>query len=380
MKKPVLVIVSLVAWLGASVVAAPAAQAHSFKSGETVTTQADQPIDQSLFAGGQTISIASEVFGDVFCAGQTVTISGRVHGDVICAAQTLTITGPVDGDVRLAGQTVSLGSTVGGNATIGSQSFVLTGNGRVNGDLTLGSETAQLNGEVVRDVAFGSTTATLSNRIGRNVIGETQQLSLGSQALIGGDLRYTSANTVETATGARVLGATVKSSPRQQPERARSAADTFVWYLTLLTGLLLAAIALAALLGRLLPAVIAQARPRLWLPLLVGFVVTLFTPVALVILAFTVIGLPLALVFGALWFAVLALSWFVSAYYLGQLVMKSGHPLIRTLVGTAGLFVLSVVPLLGFLVVIAAVYLGCGMIVLSIVRPTPSHKSTPAQA
>src|SRR5687767_8290621 len=82
--------------------------AHSFRSGENVTVNQSQKIDETLFAYGRTIDISTEVQGDIICAGQTINISATVHGDIICAGQTVNITGQVNGDVRLAAQTITL--------------------------------------------------------------------------------------------------------------------------------------------------------------------------------------------------------------------------------------------------------------------------------
>src|SRR5579872_3863837 len=96
--------------VGILLASAKLVSAHGFYTGTNVDIGQSQPIQETVFAGGNTIDINTEVFGDVFCAGQTVTISGTIHGDVICAGQTVTVNGKVDGNIRLAGQTVNVGA------------------------------------------------------------------------------------------------------------------------------------------------------------------------------------------------------------------------------------------------------------------------------
>lgn len=350
--------------------------AQSFKSGTNVTISQNEKVDQTVFAAGRTVDINAEVFGDVFCAGQTVNISGTVHGDVICAGQTVNVTGTVDGNVRLAGQTVTLGANVSGNATIGGQSFTLLSSGSVGGDLSLGSSDASLNGNVGRDLAVGGQNVTLASSVGRNIQGNVENLSLTSSAKVAGTLDYTSNNDASIASGAQVGGPVTRNIPQQEEKSTPSAAAFLgfgiAWFLYWFVAMLITAMALALLFPRALQATTQQAVPTPWKALLVGFVASMVVPVALIVLALTVVGLPLALLLGLLWFLVLILSGPVFGYYIGRLVLRnSQQPLLIMLVGASIVLALYFIPILGFFVLIAAGLFGTGMILLEASKRTP---------
>lgn len=348
--------------------------AHSFRSGENVTVGSSRAINHSLFAAGNSVDISSEVFGDVFCAGQTVTVSGTVHGDVICAGQTVNVTGKVDGDVRLAGQSVNVGGNVKGNATVTGQTFTLGSRAAVDGDVTSSAAEATFNGPVGRDLAAGGNKVVIASLVGRDVKGEVKSLKLTDTARVKGNIDFTSNREADKAGGAVVNGKiTRRDLPNKSEDRPKTAAifaiGGFVyWFLAML----LLAMVLAFLLPRMLQVVTDRALPTPWRALLVGFVANLVMPIILLAVALTFIGLPLALLMGLAWLVLLLLSGPVAGYYLGRLILRnSRQPLLIMLVGAAVLLVLCAIPVIGFLVLLLAIWGGSGMTVLELSRRTP---------
>lgn len=350
------------------------ASAHSFRSGSNVAVGQGEKVDHTLFVAGQTVDISSEVFGDVFCAGQTVTVSGTVHGDVICAGQTVTITGKVDGDVRLVGQTVTLGAEVAGNATIGGQTFNLESRGKIAGDATIGSEKAVFNGPVGRDLAVGGSNATISSTVGRDIKGSLENLSLASGARVQGNIDFTSSNDISKAEGSVIGGKVTRTDAPKEDQSKRGAVFGFSlgWFIYCFLALLITAMALALLFPRMLHTVSGKAMPRPWKALLTGFLASISVPVILIILAITVVGLPLAFIVGLSWLIILMLSGPLFGYYLGRQILRdSRQPLLIMLVGASLLIVSYFIPVIGFLAVLAAIWIGAGMALLAIFDKTP---------
>lgn len=350
------------------------AGAHNFKTGTNVTISQNDKVQHTVFAAGQTVDINSEVFGDVFCAGQTVTISGIVHGDVLCAGQTVNVTGRVDGDVRLVGQTVTLGADVAGNATIGGQSFILESTGKVGGDMTLGSTTATLSGTVGRDLAVGGQTVTVGNSVGRDIKATVEHLQLTSAARVNGNINYTSAKVLDKAPGAVIGGTVSRSNPPEQAKSKHGALFGFGigWFVYWFLALLLVAMTLALLFPRMLAVATNRAIPRPWKALLIGFIASISMPVLFVLLLVTVVGIPLAFIVGLLWLVILLLSGPLFGYYLGRIILRgSRNPLLIMLVGSAVLLILFFIPLIGFIALLAASWVGSGILLLELFGRTP---------
>lgn len=363
----VLIATITMAWTGL-------ASAHSFHSGTNVTISRQKPIHQTVFAAGRTVNIDNEVYGDVFCAGQTVTVSGTIHGDVICAGQSVHVTGKVDGDVRLAGQTVTLGASVAGNATIAGQDFVLESVGSVAGDVSVGSTDATLNGSVGRDLAVGGDSATVTASVGRDVRGSVNTLTLASGARVAGNIDYTSKNNLKKSSGAVVNGSVHRSEPQESSKSKHGAVFGFGlgWFAYWFVAMLLTAMVIALLFPQMLHKVTDKATPRPWKALLVGFLASLAAPAIFVLLALTVVGIPLAFLAGIFWFVVLTLSGPIFGYYLGRVMLRdSKQPLLIMLLGATVLLLLYFIPVVGVIALLAAVWLGSGMLLLEIFERTP---------
>ncbi len=351
-----------------------AATAHSFHTGTNVVLGQGEAIHQTVFAAGSTVDISREVYGDVFCAGQNVTVSATVHGDVLCAGQTVHVTGKIEGNVRLAGQTVTLGADVSGNATIGGQTFTLESTSKIGGDLTLGSATASLNGAVGRDVLVGGSNVTISSTVGRNVKGSVETLLLTASARVAGNVDYTSKNLISAAEGSVVGGAVTRTEPPQQAKDKHFAVLGFgiAWFVYWFFASLLIALAFALLFPRVLHSVSGKAIKHPVKSALVGLLACATVPVIIVILFFTLVGIPLGLLLSLLWLVVLLLSWPFTAFYLGRLLMrKAKNSLLIMLVGASVLLVALFLPIIGMLVAFATVLLGTGMFLLEVMQRTP---------
>lgn len=292
---------------------------------------------------------------------------------MICGGQNVTVSGEVEGDVRLAGQSVTIGGQIGGSASVAASVFSLESRAQVSRDLSVASGDISLQGEVGRDAALAGASAVLGNQIGRNVNASVENLRLSSQADIGGGLYYTSSRDAEVAEGAQVAGETRRTQPAQTKRSFESpfkASASFALYV--IASLLILSLALVLLFPRLIHTVTNQAVAQPLKVLLVGFVASLAVPVLVVVLMITVLGIPLALLVLGVWLLVLFLAGPVFSYYVGRLLL-SGHrtALLVMALGAFVVLLLLFVPVIGFLVWLAAMWMGAGMILLEAMKLTP---------
>lgn len=122
-----------------------------FAVGETVLI--DQPITGDLFAAGERVTVGTTVSEDTFAAGSIVEINGTIADDLFIAANTATIAATTDdlfatgseitfdnsstvtGDAYVAGQTVALAGTFAGDVRVTGQTIVVAEGTTINGDL-----------------------------------------------------------------------------------------------------------------------------------------------------------------------------------------------------------------------------------------------------
>ena len=342
---------------------------QAFQAGSHIDVSSSRTIDSSVYVAGRNVTVAATVNGDVFCAGQDVHITGTVHGDVLCAAQTLSVSGTVDGNVRLAGQTVTLSGKTGGNASVAAQTFSLEDRAGVGKDLSLTVNDVDVRGAVGRDIALASSTATIAGHIGRDVTGRVESLALNDGALIGGNLTYTSNNTLTTSGSARVAGKTIHRFPPQQEARRNLFAIGAV--ASLLTFLM--ALVLAFVVALFFPqslrdgAAIIMHRP---LPTLgVGALIVFVAPIVAIILLVTVLGLPLAFIVGLLWLVALVLSLPYFAYFVGRAILgQRANLFVNLALGVVILMLVSLIPFVGVLVWLVTTLFGAGALGLLLVQ------------
>lgn len=338
--------------------------AQSFKTGETASVGSGETVDSMLFAAGTNVDIAGTVNGDVYCAGQTITISGTVNGDVFCAGQTVSVSGTIEGSARLAGQTVNLGGNIDRSATVAAQTFLLESDGTIERDLLGGVETLTVNGEVGRDVTAGATTLAVNGTVGRDITSQVENIVVGSDGNVGGNVEYTSANEITINDGGVIAGETTQNTPSETKSGGvEIVAVTFGWIVYMLIALLVVAMALVLLIPQILheSAGITISKPGK--TALTGFVAVILAPIAIIALFISVIGIPLAILALLIWLTVIFLSGPFAGYTLGRVLMKdSKRPVLIMLLGSSILLLIYFIPFIGGIAMLAAYIFGVGMI------------------
>lgn len=341
--------------LALGLAAAAVAPNPASPSGHAAIAAAEDGEGPQFFTGA-IVDVAGTVRGDVYASGQSVTISGDVTGDVIAAAQTITIAGTVDGDVRLAGQDVSITGVVSRSGTVFAANLTVRDSGSFGDDVVAAAGRVSIAGEVGRDVLAS---------VGRLII----------DGSVGGSVTYVSDDDARIAEGA-VDGTVERIEPPQAPRVEVSPWAVFIgWFLGVfyaLVALSLITLLAGLLIPRWLQRVTDHLIPSPWKALLVGFVAFISVPIALLFVAVTIIGAPLALA-GLLVWTLLVLATFVYAsYYIGRLLFRGKvHPVVESVVGGVILIVVLQIPWLNVVVWLAMVFFGLGAQLLEFQRQRP---------
>ncbi|MDB5170665.1 MAG: hypothetical protein JWO35_359 [Candidatus Saccharibacteria bacterium] len=369
----VLVVFVVLAWAGV-------ARSHNHGNGHDISVPAGTNINKSYVGTGRNIDIAGNVNGDVFCASQNVVTSGDITGDVICAAQTIDVTGTVDGSLRIAAQTLNLESSVGRSATVFAQSFSSRTSSRIAKDATITADTITLDGSVGRDATLHGSNVTINGRVDRNVTGSVGKLSIGPSAVVGGRVDYTSNQKADIAPGAQINGEVRRIDPKED-----SSSKAFPWLVGLIASLtmLFCALILVLLFPQTFQSVTQVALEHPGQTVLTGLIASILAPVIGVALLLSLIGTPLALIFGLFWFVILLLSGPFAAYFTGRLILSRSsvkNAIAYMMLGAIVLIILYYIPIINILVLLAVLWFGVGMILVSLWRMArrPIYNMEPA--
>lgn len=342
--------------------------AQQFKSQDNITVTKDQKIDSSVYFSGSNIDISGNINGDVYCAGSTINISGNINGDIFCAGQNINLSGKVDGSARLAGQNINISGQLSSGLTVFAQSVILLDRSIIGTDLNGGASTLSVNqgAKIQRDLTLGAADININGSVGRNIKSATESLTLGPSAVVGGSIDYTSENGIIQNEGSKVNGTITKNEPKQNDSKSFMlfplASVAFGIYLLL--AMLITSLVLILLFPKWFENVNSEALKSIGKTSLFGAINIFIVPFVLIILLFTILGIPLAVLVGLVWLVTLILSGPLFAYFIGRQLMKGKRNSVSVMmVGSVILLLLYAIPIINFFATLAAGVIGSGMLI-----------------
>ena len=360
--------ITLVAVLLTFSISAPVLAAD-LRSGDTVTVASGEVVDDDLYIAGNTITIDGTVNGDLWAVGNTITINGEVKGSIVAAGQTVSINGNVDHAARLAGETVNVSGDVSGDLIAFASAVSIADKAKIGGDFLFGAGNVRIDGLVDGNIKGGGGEVTITNGVGGDIELTVDNLTVASTADIGGNITYTSENEADIQSGAKLAGATTHNVPEVKKPAPFSGIGGKVlgFLMAFVTGLIIILIAP----GR--SASIADSiRSKPWASLGWGTVILFATPLAAMMVCFTVIGIPVALIALALYAIAIYLSQVFVGLFIGRWIIgrfrevESKAIMVGSL--ASGLVILTIfrlIPYLGFWIGLAVALFGLGAMLVA---------------
>ncbi len=335
------------------------------RHGEFVTVPASETVDDTLLASGNTVRVEGVVNGDLLVFCRTLEVRGTVKGDLVSFAKRTVVSGTVEGHIYNFSQSLDLDGQLGHSIYGFAQSLRVNDRGHVGDGIVVAAGDVSLEGEVQRSVdMLTSGNADVSGSIGRDLTMAGVSLTLTNTARVGGNLsaRVHQLKEVHIADGATIAG---KRDIQVQVRKSQFTRPRFyfhqaVWF---------AAAMLVGWLGLVLfPGFFratTQAVGSGWLSLGLGVGVLAGVPVAMVVAAITLIGIPISLMLFAVYLAAIYLAKVWVGAFLGRMLLKpsgatKGDWLLGLLVGLLILTIVGYIPYLGGLVRLGVVCLGLG--------------------
>jgi cytoskeletal protein CcmA (bactofilin family) len=259
--------------------------------------------------------------------------------------------------------------SVGGNVRMFAGKIALGQATDIAGDLKAGGGDVGITGHVAGDVKVAAGRVLFDGRADKSVSIEADELIVGPNAVIGGDLVILGDTKSTVDPAAKVTGQTRNDSsqswfygPRVDPRPGQFGFSLFIAGTAILTGIGL------MLLGRAnFDDAASLARHRPISRFLIGLIVFILLPIAAIILAVTVIGIPLSvglLLF--LPFLVLIGHATASLGIADWILNRAGTPrsigrsILYLILGAIGIELLGLIPFVGPLIGFSALLAGAG--------------------
>jgi hypothetical protein len=367
-------------------------QAFAYRVEYGTNVYINQPVYEDLYIAGGTITINAPVFGDLVCAGGVININDTIGNDIIIFGGTITFDGVVGDDIRCAGGQLYVHKNITGDLVIAGGMVSIGKNVIIGGGLLIAGGEVTLNGIVTNSIKAGVGTFVFNGRAEKDMDirgGEIQingtvmgpsvlaanKISISDNASFNNDVRYWSGR------GAIDFGQTIKKGKATfDPSlKIRTGRWYYLGKYTVL-GLLwyigtvfLMITMLQYLFGRTLQKSGDTVFNTTLKSLGYGALFFVAVPVITVIAFITIIGVPvgLLLVFNYIMLILLAtvITSLVAAHWLNNR-FKYNWGYWRLVFAALGCFVvlkiLSMLPFLGWLIMLLTVCMAFGAILLNI--------------
>jgi hypothetical protein len=351
--------------------------AADLRNGQTLTVASDEVINDDLYIAGGDIIINGTVNGDIFAVGNSITINGVVNGGVSFGGQTATVNGKIANGLRFGGQSIVVNGEIGRDLVVGSAQLSLSNTGLIERSLVFASGTAQIDGSIGESITGAGSDVVLANEVGGDVTLKADKLTITSNAVIRGDIEYTSPSEANIQSGASISGSIAHLIPaKAEPDVAKGLVagivGAAVWKVLSYAMILIIGIILILIARKRLNLMQAAIQKNPWQSLGWGAVVLIGTPIAAIIVMITVIGLPLGLISLVLWGIALYLIQIPVSLLIGRLIIRQNRELESpgVMIGALALgqliiCILRLIPVIGSIIGLLVIVFGLGTLITS---------------
>ena len=322
----------------------------------------EQPVSVDYYAANRTVEVLAAIDGDLVAAGQRVVVDGDVTGDVIAAAQDIEIRGAVRDDVRASGQRVHIAGPVTGHIVAAAQTITLDQD--VGDWAWLAGQTVTIGGQVGGDLGIAAKTINIDAVVDGDLDATGEELHVGPNATIRGDIRWRSDNDAEISPDAQVDGEIIEEP---LPDFADELDDSGGVVFTL--GLIIAVSALFLLFSEPMQRSAERIVSRPGVSLILGFVILVSVPILALILLISGVGAWLGLTILGVYFPTLLIGVLTGLFTVGNLFIRRIRPdpskwqmLAAVAIAVIAIGLLTNVPYVGGLVVFLTLLSGVGAI------------------
>lgn len=298
-------------------------QAANVKNYDNLELKAEETISGNLYAISKDITIAGELEGDLIAISPNIVISGRINGDLIAIAENISITGEINGNVRVLAKNLVINGIVSRNLNFFSEDFIIAENGEIAWDILGVAMNNSILGLVKGNADILARDSDINGLIEGNLKLRGQDgayLKIGPRAIIGGDLHYQNNIVLESDDRAKIVGLSYELATDE------SRGGSFFSWWQIMIYIIISGFIIALLLIRLIKPYLLKLRSRVlkkpWSSILYGIIFSLLTPLLIVLLSASIIGIPLAIIIVSILMLALLISPVVSAILLGSLVLK----------------------------------------------------------
>ncbi len=317
------------------------------------------PVSEDVYVTSLRGVVDGVIDGDLTIFTGDLVINGEVSGTVqVFSSGSVTINdgATIGGSLRGAARSITVSGQIGADVFASAASVVVEETGTVARDVMAFGGVVRVEGDVGRDVRGRMIRTVIDGRVGGDIDVATQRFEVGSGAVVDGDVLYRSPTGASIDEGAQISGTTTRlPSQSNFVYGVILTIANLVGFLGFLLSGLVVLFVLRGSSSRATGAVVTQPIRSF----LYGLVAVVAAPIAVVVLAATLVGLPLAIMVVMAIVASIIVGPVPAVAALGnRVLLKKGGILAAFAIGAilwrAGIWLIPVVG--GILYVIALVW------------------------
>ncbi len=349
--------------------------AMTISGGQNLVFTKSTPALNNVYIAGGTVIVATSTPQDLTILGGSVILSAPVRKDVLAAAGSIEVRAPVGGNLRAVGARVSITAPVTGDLAV--MGFSVDDNAAHAKDiLAIGDTVRLLSGSRGQVTVYGNNIY-LSGTFNGDVHAQAlNTLTLAPNTIIHGSLKYEASEAATIPSSAHVDGIVTYTGasflPTSQEAAAFALAGIGIFFLVRIIGAVIVAGLFAGLFAAFTNKVTRQVThkpfPHTMLMLLLGFGIITATPVLLLLLSITFVGLVAAFIIATAYMFLLLIA-FVYAGIISGAILRNRFTKRNIYVtwkdAVLGMFVLmliGIVPVFGMLAIGLLTCLATGVI------------------
>ena len=327
------------------------------------------------------MTINASIGGDANIAAADISVAGSVGGELNAAAADITIDAGVGGDVNAAGANITLNGATGQDLSAAGALVTFAGSASVGGDAEIAGREAEMAGVIGGDLEARVRELTITGQIAGDAEIKAETLRIGPDAVIGGALSVRGPNEPEIAEGASIAGGVDYEFADFESERFGEFDGVNIdfdvgppsWAFGgafAVSAFVLGALA-ALIAPRSVGGIASTFRRRPWVSGLLGLVVLAFSPIIIltlfVLLAITIVGLPLGLILLLAFPVLLFLAYAFGGIAVGDIIFNRsggrlglGWRILSLFIVLAAIGALSIVPVIGWVLGPVVLCIGLG--------------------
>lgn len=346
-----------------------ATKAYTIKADEFIYISKDEVVEGNLYFMANSITVEGEILGDLIGLASNVSVNGHVSGDLITLAQDIKVNGQVDGNLRALASSATISGKINKNINYAGENLFLENDSNIGQDTLIAVDRAELKGKIKGNAHGLSNSLLILGSVDKNVdfvldkVKRKKYLStlkIGGSAEIGGDLNYQAGNE------ASIESENIKGNIlHKEPIAAAKGKISISSLLYSILSLFILSVILRTLFKEPLKKVkrlIIKKNIRLsgW-----GLLFLFATPIIALLLMFTIIALPIAIIILIIWGLILYLSKAILAMALGDYIFRKlkkekTHAYLRILLGLIIVCLLTALPYIGFIFSLLIISIGMG--------------------